>query len=432
MKRILRKVASIFIATAMVAAMGVSAFAAPIGDDGIKEGNNLGDPVGDEITLYKELKAYNPDETKIQAPNISYRYEITAGDADKQITDDQNVRVKTKAGILTGLTTVYTVAWTDNDILDAAENGAANLKDIKINFSAVPFTGAGVYRYKITETMTDGFTKPTSGVTDGGISDIRYLDVYVKDGTTAGEYVIYGYVCFTNNLDHINDGSDKTTSAATAAVKTKGFVDASEVDPATTSDLTADSYYTYNVTVGKTLVNDNANINNEFPFTVTFKNTAIKQKVNLISKNTGTVTLPEIDAAKIESDLVSEPTIASAGSVKYIGIPIGTQITVKEKNNVPTAAYKSVGTITEGKDTTNDQDAAEKLINLNDDSNIVTIADNTIDAKGTNRVVDFTNTLELISPTGVAMAILPFVILLGFGIGFMVLGTTKRKEEYEV
>ena len=41
----------------------------------------------------------------------------------------------------------------------------------------------------------------------------------------------------------------------------------------------------------------------------------------------------------------------------------------------------------------------------------------------------FTNTYELISPTGVALAVLPFVILLGFGVGFMVVSTTKRKED---
>ena len=273
MKRILRKVASIFVATAMVAALGVSAMAAEMPDTGIEEGSSLGAPVETTITLYKGLKFYNPDETQIQAPNISYAYAITAGDADKQITDDQGVSVKTKAGITTGLTITGSVAWTDADTVTASAAGTEDLKDIVISFANVTFNAAGVYRYVITETVTPS-DPAKAGVTDGGISNIRYLDVYVKDGDTAGDYVIYGYVCF-----ELNEDIDDTNGTASAdAVKTKGFVDASSTD----ATLTGDSYFTYNVTVGKTLVNDNANITNQFPLTVTFTNATVTENINLI------------------------------------------------------------------------------------------------------------------------------------------------------
>lgn len=412
MKRILQKVASIFVATAMVAALGVSAMAAEMPDTGIKEGSNLGDPVETTITLYKGLKFYNPDETQIQAPNISYAYAITAGDADKQITDDQGVSVKTKAGITTGLTITGSVAWTDADTVTASAAGTEDLKDIVISFANVTFNAAGVYRYVITETVTPG-DPAKAGVTDGGSSATRYLDVYVKDGDTAGTYVIYGYVCFEKNLDHIDDTNG---TASADAVKTKGFVDASSTD----ATLTGDSYYTYNVTVGKTLVNDNANINNQFPFTVTFSNTTITENINLISKNNGTVTLAEIAAAPING-LESKPTIANGGTVKYVGIPCGTTVNVFETNNVQTSAYKAK---CDDADTT----AAEKLINYNDASNTASVT-TTAGETGEAKTVTFVNTLELISPTGVALAILPFVILFTFGVGFLVAGTAKRKED---
>lgn len=412
MKRILRKVASIFVATAMVAALGVSAMAAGMPDTGIEEGSNLGDPVETTITLYKGLKFYNPDETQIQAPNISYAYAITAGDADKQITDDQGVSVKTKAGITTGLTITGSVAWTDADTVTASAAGTEDLKDIVISFANVTFNAAGVYRYVITETVTPS-DPAKAGVTDGGSSATRYLDVYVKDGDTAGTYVIYGYVCFEKNLDHIDDTNG---TASADAVKTKGFVDASSTD----ATLTGDSYYTYNVTVGKTLVNDNANINNQFPFTVTFSNTTITENINLISKNNGTVTLVEIAAAPING-LESKPTIANGGTVKYVGIPCGTTVNVFETNNVQTSAYKAK---CDDADTT----AAEKLINYNDASNTASVT-TTAGETGEAKTVTFVNTLELISPTGVALAILPFVILFTFGVGFLVAGTAKRKED---
>ena len=412
MKRILRKVASIFVATAMVAALGVSAMAAEMPDTGIEEGSSLGAPVETTITLYKGLKFYNPDETQIQAPNISYAYAITAGDADKQITDDQGVSVKTKAGITTGLTITGSVAWTDADTVTASAAGTEDLKDIVISFANVTFNAAGVYRYVITETVTPS-DPAKAGVTDGGSSATRYLDVYVKDGDTAGTYVIYGYVCFEKNLDHIDDTNG---TASADAVKTKGFVDASSTD----ATLTGDSYFTYNVTVGKTLVNDNANITNQFPFTVTFTNATVTENINLISKNEGTVTLDEIASASING-LVSEPTIANGGTVKYVGIPCGTTVAVYETNNVQTSAYKAK---CEDADTA----AAEKLINYNDNSNTASVT-TTADQAGAVKTVTFVNTLELISPTGVALAILPFVILFTFGVGFLVAGTAKRKED---
>ena len=70
----------------------------------------------------------------------------------------------------------------------------------------------------------------------------------------------------------------------------------------------------------------------------------------------------------------------------------------------------------------------DELLNGGVTSTAVNVT-STKDQTGTDADITFTNTLELISPTGVAMAVLPFVILLGFGIGFMVISTTKRREE---
>lgn len=417
MKRILRKVASIFIATAMVAAMGVSAFAAPIGDDGIKEGNTLGDPIDTSITLYKGLKFYNPDETSIQAPNISYSYTIAAGDADKRITDDQGVSVLTKAGVNANSVTINSsaVAWTDADTVTASSGGAEDIKAFTLDFANVTFSAAGVYRYVITETPNPG-DPATAGVTRvTGYETTRNLDVYVKEDNNT--FIIYGFVCFANQLDHMDDKNAKNVAQA---VKTKGFVDAKDSgDP-----YTADAYYTYNVTVGKTLVNDTEHNDNKFPFTVTFSNNTITQNIKLSSDISGTADLQAELASASINGLESTANIAHGATVKYIGIPCGTTVDVFETNNVSTAAYTSK---CENADTT----AAEKVISLNEASNTASV-ECTADAEGTSKTVTFTNTLALISPTGVAMAVVPFVLLMAFGIGFMVVSTTKRKEEYEV
>jgi len=416
MKRILRKAAGLFVAAAMVTAMGVTALA----DTELPESGVAGSKTATldtTLVIYKEITAYNPDASDVQAPNISYTYAIAPGDANKQITDADDISVKTKAG-LTGAAITEEVSWTDSETLETASDGKANLKPIEVDFSNVEFNGAGVYRYVITESVKTGYDKAGSGITDGGISATRYLDVYVRDGAQSGAYIIYGYVLFENTLDHIDGTSDASAGTKPAdAVKTQGFVDATSTD----ENLTADAYYTYNLTIQKTLENDNANIDNEFAFNIKFTNATITQKVNLISDFTGNATLAEIASAKITEGLTSEPTIAHGASVTYTGIPCGTTVEIYEVNNVETAAYKSSSS---GADT----DAAEKVINYDVASEKASVICNA-NAAGETKEVEFTNTLALISPTGVAMAILPFVILLGFGIGFMVISTTKRREE---
>lgn len=426
MKRILRKVASILVATFMVAALGVSALADAMPPTGIEEGTPVGEDVGNSITLYKGIMPYNSDDLEINAPTISYSFSIAAGEADQEIIDAAGVKVKTKAGVTGGVTiNSDDCAWTNNDKMTP---GTLSTKPFTITFANTVFTSAGVYRYVIKDETTAA-TLAAAGVTrdTNNYDGTRYLDVYVKEDS--GTFVIYGYVCFKTQVNPLDDTAGK---AAENAVKTQGFVNKGG-ESGTGTDTTCDAYYTYNVTVGKELVNDTEHNGNKFPFTVKFKNNTITGNIKLTSDVTGTADLTALDSATINGDdgLTSTANIANGGTVKYIGIPCGTTVKVFETNNVSTAAYTSVGTITVGKDTTKDQDAAEKVISDGEASNTASVKC-AEDAEGTSKTVTFTNTLALISPTGVAMAILPFVILLGFGIGFMVLGTTKRKEEYEV
>lgn len=419
MKRILRKVASIFIATAMVAAMGVSAFAAEMPQTGIEEGTPVGEDVGNSITLYKGIMPYNSDNSEINAPTISYNFTIAAGEADKEIIDAAGVKVKTKAGVTGGVTIdSSTCAWTNNDTMTP---GTLSTKPFTITFANDVFTSAGVYRYVITDTTTAA-TLAAAGVTrdTNNYDGTRYLDVYVKEDS--GSFVIYGYVCFKTQVDPLDDTAGK---AAENAVKTQGFVNKGG-ESGTGTDTTCDAYYTYNVTVGKTLVNDTEHNDNKFPFTVTFSNSTstITQNIKLSSEISGTADLKAELASASINGLESTANIAHGGTVKYIGIPCGIKVEVFEKNNVSTAAYTSE---------CSGADAAvtSKVISYDEASNTASV-ECTADAEGTSKTVTFTNTLALISPTGVAMAILPFVILMAFGIGFMVVSTTKRKEEYEV
>lgn len=407
MKRILRKVTSICVATAVVAAMGLASLAAEnIGGNGTVVGDkDPANPREATLVIEKELTAYNPETTQVYAPNITFTYAIAGIDAQKVVTDSDGVKATTKQGPA-GATITSTISWANTELINASSAGESNTKDLTIDLSNVTFTGAGVYRYEITETCT---AKAANGVTDGDIAEVRYLDVYVRD-PKSGEtgYQIYGYVLFENN-----NNIDATSSAAAGetvadAVKTEGFVK--------TDSLSADSYYTYNATVSKTLVNDSANAGHGFPFEFVFtKATGVTGDFNLVASYQ-TVALAMADSVTT--------TIANGASVKYTGIPCGTKVDIIETNDIATAAYKVTTTGA-------DANVTDLLVNCNENTGATAVEINStaVDTAGSNFTVAFTNTFALISPTGVAMSVIPFVILLGFGIGFMVVSTKRRKED---
>ena len=253
------------------------------------------------------------------------------------------LKVPTKAGITEGVAITGTIEWTNAETLNADTDGEANYKDLKINFSNVVFTGPGIYRYVITETAPNyAASGVTSGVTATTGTHTRYLDVYVKaadsftNGSAADDWDIYGYVCMYENKAITPDGDTTTTGA----MKTNGFV-------AGTNDGTvikADSYYTFNVTVSKTVVNDNyAKATHAFPFTVIFTNAAVTQSVDISSATTGTTPDGFIDpdpAALSVGDTKGVVFIKDGASVKYIGIPNGTSVEVYETNDMTGVIYQ--------------------------------------------------------------------------------------------
>ena len=404
MKHILRKVAGIFVATAMVAAMGVTALATDLPETGVTGDNDPAAALETTLVIQKDLKVYNPSEDKVYGPGVSYSYTIAAGTAEKEITDADGVKALTKAGV--GAPTITSsISYPIDTKVDAAADGASNLKSIEISFADVTFPGAGVYRYVVTETCSNKAACAVVGEEEE--TTIRYLDVYVRDpkqGETG--YQIYGYVLFVNNSD-INGSS--TGNNLDDVVKTQGFVDTT----AGSTTLEADSYYTYNLEVSKTLVNDAANDTNAFPFTMAFTKPA----------NTGNFNLITADTDPLAMDASIEKGLKTGDSVKYIGIPCGTTVAITEENNVDSKIYyvKTTGADSENLD--------NFLLEPQAVTDEVTVTTTAGEKATEDKTVAFTNTYVLISPTGVAMAILPFIILLGFGIGFMVISTTKRKEE---
>ena len=465
----MKKIIALVLAVVMMMAMSVTAFAddpATLTDGEVGGSSTFAQDnpksQGKTVIIQKELTAYNVNETAINAPTITYSYAITAGSAGIDVTDAQTdhgnataVSVKTKAGVtpdrvtLTG-TNNNTIVWTPAETLKAGTDGKANYKNLTLNFSEVVFGAAGVYRYVITETPhTNATSYAATGVTETTSTTnphVRYLDVYVRpattgfsNGNTAAEWDIYGYVCMLESEEITDAGDTKNTGA----VKTNGFV-------AGTNDGTAylaDQYYTFNVTVSKTVTNDEyAKATHSFPFTVIFTNDSVTQAVDIKSAVTGTASDWTDPASGVMSNGSGDNSlikgvvkIKDSSSVKYIGIPNGTSVEVYETNDVAGVTYQ-VTTKIDGVEATPKDLAvvsgtapstavAQSSSKADTESTKATITTTANADDDTAHTIEIDNSLQLISPTGVVLRVAPYVLILAAGITLLLISRRRKAEE---
>ena len=453
----LKKIFATLLALTLVMAMGMTALAA---DDTTSETTTLDSngeqgaftekdkPVSQDKTLVleKELKVYNPDQDKVNAPTITYNYSIapatvadgtTVKDAADKHNSNSSVTVPVKAGIGTFSATV---SWA-NDEVDADVEGAENIKLFSIDFSEVIFTGTGVYRYVIREALADDFSYVNTGVTETTGDHERFIDVYVKaadsftNGATADEWVIYGFTCFDKN-ESITD-ADKTTNA----VKTTGFVDGDNGTEDTDDDILADQYYTYNVEISKTITNDNyAKATHKFPFAVIFTNGAITKKIVLKTEKTESAV--DFSRDNVSPNWSGVASLGDEDSILYVGIPMGTSVEVYETNDVTGVTYM-VTTVKDGDaenqvvdnavtwgstPTTASAQAAQKPAYQSTKAVISTTAGK---ADDTSHTIAINNNLQVISPTGVVLRVAPYALILVAGMALLLVSRRRRVRDEE-
>ena len=120
--------------------------------------------------------------------------------------------------------------------------------------------------------------------------------------------------------------------------------------------------------------------------------------------------------------------------MKYIGIPTGTKAEVTETNNVTGTTYTTTLTVdgaeaafTGGTATLANQG---KVATMPDGATAIYAQANAPEAD-TNVVIQFTNTLSIISPTGYVVRFAPYVAMLIGGIALLVVAKKHRKHTEE-
>ena len=403
-----------------------------------------------KITIKKELKSYNPTSGTVLAPEFYYIYTVTPAAVGKTVTDSAEdhvivspvtapVKAGPTAGLIVSTTTtpgtagdgssaIGTLVFTNATGLNSSKDGTVNTYDITLDFSGVSFAEPGVYRYEITESLPTDVSFAKLAINDNNEasdSKVRYLDVYVD-----GNSDIYGFVCIPTN-DNVTPSTETS--------KTNGFVLDSDGQ---------DEYYTYDLTLSKTVVGDAyAKDNHAFPLTVIFDNT---EEFGACFKITETAKTGSTGISPAAGTLTGTPNWSGVALVKdscditYTGIPCGVDVYVYETNDVTGTTY-TVSTVVNGGTAVVDNSVAwgaapssavaqstrkeyESKKAKVDTTEFTKVEAVNVEGAEPEQSIAITNTLLLISPTGVMVRVAPYVIILAAGITLLLISRRRRHE----
>ena len=305
------------------------------------------------------------------------------------------------ASFATGETAYTSVQGTDEVTLDSGEKYAK--KAVTVNFSNVTFNQPGIYRYVITEDMTNAANKAVSYDTQtSGTAGTRYLDVYVVDNAGAlsvSQYVMHETAAVVPN----NDADDKADD------KSSGFV----------NEITS-----HEIEFGKEVTGNQGSKDKYFKYTLTISNAQ--------ANTTYEVDLTNAEAAPVKTDAtkyatMSNPSTIMTGShgvvTEYFYLKDGQYITIK---GLPEGYLYELSEDAEDYTSSNGITAANNAGNT-------AYSDPVVNTTGVNADIKtgFTNERTGTIPTGVLLTIAPFAIgLLLFGaLAIFFIARKKKREE---
>ena len=309
-----------------------------------------------------------------------------------------------------------TVTYNGSDTLPQGKTAITKATDDI--FAGVTYENAGEYVYTVSEEQT-GWTALANNIDTLTFDTKTYeMHVFVKNKSQGtGTYISNVYFV------------DTTAGSTTAATAKK----AGNAEPGTEGgskvykyDLfknkytkkagkTGDSPSTINpnadaLTITKKVAGGLASKTKNFTFKLTFKAASTDET----GTYTGTKGTEQIQFTK---DVEKEFTLHDGESLVFSDLPAGTKYTLKEEGTsgyTPSSAYKENGTLKNGAAGTQSQ--------------AYTVADVLIGEKENNNIV--TNTLPEVTPTGLLIDNLPFIIMIGLGLfGFILVAKRRREAE---
>ena len=363
---VIRKITAIAAAVAVTAAMSAVSF---VNAEKVSNTSN--------ITIEKNLKVSNPNLASVDGPGLTMNYAVStvAPSADNggvTITDADSHTGTVSEGVADGLSLdESSISWPIGTAVDASASGADNEKHITASVDVSKFSHAGIYRYKVTETVgTD--TSET-----GAEGEIRYIDVYIINGASGLE--CSGVV--------MHDGAT------------------SEGKPSNKATFSDEEFETVNITLKKTVAGNMGDKTNQFPFAAT---TSDHGRYHYSKKAEAPTAIN--DNKKSEGN---ESTTLCHNEMYYIsGLSHEAAVAYEETNNTPNTYQTAI---------TGGTESAASAVAANG-TKAMTSTD--VDNAGT---VVFTNSMDDVTPTGVILGYgAPILVLAAAGAIFFLYRRSKK------
>ena len=309
-----------------------------------------------------------------------------------------------------------TVTYNGSDTLPQGKTAITKATDDI--FAGVTYENAGEYVYTVSEEQT-GWTALANNIDTLTFDTKTYeMHVFVKNKSQGtGTYI--------SNVYFVDTTAGSTTAASAkkagnAEPGTEGGTKVYKYDLfknkyTKKAGKTGDSPSTINpnanaLTITKKVAGELASKTKNFTFKLTFKAASTDET----GTYTGTKGSEQIQFTK---DVEKEFTLHDGESLVFPDLPAGTKYTLKEEGTsgyTPSSAYKENGTLKNGAAGTQSQ--------------AYTVADVLIGEKENNNIV--TNTLPEVTPTGLLIDNLPFIIMIGLGLlGFILVAKRRREAE---
>lgn len=375
MRRNVNKLATLVMTGMLAASMSFGAFADNEETGATGATGTAEQTAQAEQTVYEDRVEFKKILTKSDstAPTPTATITFTAEAGTAVAATANTPEIKAGVGTLTFTSAVYN---TSADLTQTITGSFGN---------TLPFTEPGIYRYTVAEASNN-----TAITNDTNAS--KTLDVYVERNSQNNLEVKYSV------LSNSTDAPTKNGTAATYSAKTTGF---------------KNTYTTYDLTLEKQVTGSMGELTKEFDFTISL--TGGPKRATITAKQNDTdvpVTFNEKGEANI-----TNIKLADDGTFKIAGLPDTTAYTITENLNA-----------NDGYTVSTTGSAANQLTNATTD---LTVSGDLSDKPATGvEKITFTNNRDAVTPTGVAMDIAPYALMVALagGAAFTFL---RKKESFE-
>lgn len=388
--KLLKKITAAALSLLLIAASAVTVLAkTDIGSGNVTTNDTT-------LKIPKTVYCMNSSVGNYYGPEITYQYTIAPVEpVANAVVEQLPVVIGPDGGVV--LQNEGKVSFSSNDRVDNVLPGGRETAPqyLILKTDLTKFVSPGIYRYKITDETTTsalfaaGITRPDTYQTE------RYLDVYIKNKTSGGLEVAAYTLMKGNNI------------TVTASDKDSGFNYDSE------SDEHTDIYRTFNIRIEKQVKGDMGDKTHPFPFTITINNKGKKYFCGTDINNTSESNVESMTQNLTHGQVFYIRGLCPQASVGYseTNDTIDTyKVKIEGKSDPSQGAWEvlvaesdveanGIKTLTPGKVTNYET--------VNSETDVTNNAELT-----KYRDVQYTNTLNSVSPTGVIIRIVPFVILI--------------------